>query len=572
MLNLYKLSEWARLRAKQRINTTAGQAQNNARAFTATNQPFHKRLLDACQRVTDDPKSVPDALFIALPERLLGKIAYLCLGEKRGKSSQISGEKPDEITEETISCLNAYDSEGHEALFINLDTEEKLQHIKHILLCHGLSPIEDSILLLADLGRAFRASWILNYDIRVMLADITWMSSNRSIRQFSSLSEKDIDTGLRVCLDKRERLYKALSIASDTHQIVSYDRKGTISGRKLKQISSVYLELAKALWGTESAGRLDHELVKRITKPLYIQTHFLESVPQHIRTLSQFPGVLNSLEDTLKSHLEILRVIAKQFNSFDEDVLTYFFAQYYAQDSYRSNVIKIAPVSERAFDEPFDKLDTYFRAWGEGHSTNEILTTQTTYKTHHLSALYFPQYSIGKMSVLPYTPLSLDALKQEKKDHNLVKERFIMLTDLKDDALNAQFEKNLQLLRETPLIKRNRLVSDISSFIMMCLLRYKVEVNVFCEKLGYENIENLLTSISPDLPIYLLRELEAQESEAINGIWMSWFENIQADPHPEHIPFHFYFLLLEESDWNEQVYKAASAMLLVSHLFYQNLT
>jgi hypothetical protein len=54
--------------------------------------------------------------------------------------------------------------------------------------------------------------------MQVMLADISWMSSNRSIRQFESLTPADIDTGLRVCLDKRKRLYEALSITPRDHK------------------------------------------------------------------------------------------------------------------------------------------------------------------------------------------------------------------------------------------------------------------------------------------------------------------------------------------------------------------
>jgi hypothetical protein len=571
MLNLYKVSEWTRQRAKQRINSSE-QSQNNPRAFTATNQPFHKRLLDACQRVSDNPKFAPDALFIANPERLMGKTAYLCLGEKRNKSNKDVTESQNQVPPETVSSLNAYDSEGQETVFANLDTKERLQHVKHILICHGLSPIEDSVLLLADLGRAFRSSWVLNYDIKVMLADITWMSSNRSIRQFSTLSEKEIDTGLRVCLDKRERLYKSLDINSDRHEIVPYDKKGTISGKKLKQISTRYVELALSIWGDESIGRLEHEVVKRISKPLDLQSHFIDSIPSHIRTLGQFPGVLSSLETTLKSHLEILRVIAKQFNSFDEDVLTYFFAQYYAQESYRGNVIKVAPISERAFDEPFDKLDTYFRAWGEGHSTNEVIVTHSTHRTNVLTALYFPQYMIGKMSVLPYTPLSLDSLRLEKKDHNIVKEKLIMLDYLNEKSFDLQLEKNIKLLMETSLTKRNRLISDISSFLMMCMRNYDSEVNNYCTKIGYKNLDTLLTDFSPKLPDYFSIELKSREAETICELWLSWFENIQADPNPDHIPFHLYFLLLEENDWTEKSYKSASSIILVAHLFYQNLT
>src|SRR5262249_3311111 len=129
--------------------------------------------------------------------------------------------------------------------------------------------------------------------------------------------------------------------------------------------------------------------------------------PEHMLAFSQFPEATSALESALEPHLGILRVIAKQFHTFDAEVFTYFFAQYYAQDDYRGSVIKVAPISEKRFDEPFDKLDAYFRAWGDGHSTSDILTgALQTKRTTPLAVAYLPQYVINGLRILPYTPLS----------------------------------------------------------------------------------------------------------------------------------------------------------------------
>ncbi|MBV8857613.1 MAG: hypothetical protein JOZ02_11830 [Acidobacteria bacterium] len=576
MLNMYKLAEWSRNRALARSVDVKGSEFENTRTYTALKQPFYKRLLDACKFVSDSPKAVPDAIFLALPERLLGKCAYLCLGKTRKSSDDVTADRPDELTDSMIQCLREHDEEGLKAQFINLETPEQLQHVKHVLICHGLSPIEDSILLLADLGRAYRTSWALGYDMEVMLADISWMSSNRSIRQFPTLTNRDIDTGLRVCLDKRTRLYEAVGIQPKRHEIVPYDKAKKISGKKLEQISSRYLGLAKLLWGDNTVGRLEHEKVKRISQLLdRIPLRAGEDIPPHIHTLGQFPGVLAAIEEKLKPHLEILRVIAKQFNSFDEEVFTYFFAQYYAQDAYRGAVLKVAPESEKTFDEPFDKLDPYFRAWGEGHSTTDILsgTYSPAKPLKPLSVTYQPQYSIGGFSVLPYTPLSLDALRLEDKNHNVVQQRLIILEDIDADSIDGHIGKNSQLLSNSSIVKRNQVVADVLGFIMLCLQQgYGKEIEGHCGTMGFASFDDLLGRFSKKAPSYLARERVAQKPEDIQSLWQTWLENIQIDPNPDYIPLHLFFYMLDDTDWSEGVYRAGGAMLVLAQLIYKMLT
>src|SRR5439155_22265034 len=95
---------------------------------------------------------------------------------------------------------------------------------------------------------------------------------------------------------------------------------------------------------------LSAEQLKRIDSPL---TQSLNpSSPLHI--LRRFPGGLMNLSDALKLHLEVIRSIAKRFRMLSMETFTYYFAQYYAQDAYRGSFVKLAPESERDFDEPFD--------------------------------------------------------------------------------------------------------------------------------------------------------------------------------------------------------------------------
>ena len=551
------------------------------RAYAAVHETFDKRLLHACRRVSDNPAGTPDGLFIALPERLLSKCAYLCLGKTRPPQQEPDDSKPTGITPEMEACLLEYDREGHGSLFANLDLSNRAGNLKHVLLCHALSPIEDSVLLLADIGRAHRVARIMAVDMRVMLSDISWMSSNRSIRQFPTLTEDTIDTGLRVCLDKRTRLYEALGIQPDRHEIVPYDTSHKISGKKLSHISARYRELAASLWGDAVGGRLDRELVRRICQSLDVlprlqEAEGIDGLPAHIYALGQFPGVLVALEDILKPHLELLRLIAKQFTSFDEEIFSYFFAQYYAQAPYRGSVIKVAPISERAFDEPFDKLDAYFRAWGDGHSTAEV--TAGSHRTDHqvtpLAAAYAPQYSIGSLAVLPYTPLSLTALRQEPRDHHLIADRLMMLEDLDRVGVPEHIKKNRALLEITPTARRNRLMGDVASFIVLCMFRgYRDELNAASGRCGYSSIEDVLSHVAERLPASLERELGARDAADVESLWLTtWLENVQIVAQPEYMPVHMWFYLCDDSDWTPGVLNACAGLTAVAQLMYKVLT
>ena len=563
MLDLFSLASWARLRATTRVHDKSKERGDVARMYIAQNQLFCERLIDACKRVPDEPIGVPDVTFIAVPERLFGKIAYLSVGTSRtGKERP---EKPENISVEAVKLLCAYDEIQKGAKFKDLDSTRKFQTHKDILVCHGLSPIGDSILLLADLGRSLRLSWALGFPLRIMLADISWMNSNRSIRQFKTLSEKDIDTGLRVCLDKRRRLYEAIRAECDLHEIAPYDRTGAISRKKLIQISDRYTALARAIWGC--SGRLEHNNISLISRSLD-QAMFRgnSTLPDHITIIGQFPRALNALENELKPHLEIIRIIAKQFNTLDEDVFTYFFAQYYAQYSYRGNAIKVAPISEVRFDEPFDLLDKYFQAWGEGQSTTDIITGQAVEKDNDpLSAIYSPQYNIGKNELLPYNPLSLDALRLTERGHHEVVESMVSL----DNDLNKDLV--VEKLKETFIVQRNRLISDILSFIQHCNRLWGVEVlNEHAKHAGLDSWTSTLNDFPELLANSYDQEMSVLETSNIQEMWRTWLRTIEVEESPKYIPAHLYFYLCDASDWSDSLFNCAAKLVLLASYIYKS--
>lgn len=569
MIDLNKSAAWA----TQRATAAAAESRksktknlNRSKKWAAQHQLFHERVIDACRRVPANPNGVPDTVFIAAPEHLMAKVAYLNLGSRNANSRSNGGVAPDGVTQAMRDILGDFDAEGKNVTFANL-AHDNVGTLKFVLVAHGLSPISDSLLLLADLGRAFRIGRALGLPVRCMLADISWMSSNRSIRQFESLTEAEVDTGLRVCLDKRRRLYEGLGVATDLRKIARFDQSGKISGRKLKVIGERYQDLARTLWGDDVSGRLDREHVRRITKPLVRSEIVDENLPDAMRVLGQFPGVLNALEVKLKPHLEILRSVSKQFSSFDSEVFTYFFAQYYAQDTYRGQALKVAVESERKFDEPFDELDEYFQAWGEGHTTTELMLGEyEPRKTSPLSAIYLPHYRMGQWRVLPYTPLSLDALHRCRNDHVCIEEGLLCLDHVESD------EKVAAVLMATPIMHRNRLLADLMSFVLHCdshLGRQAVEQT--CQHYVKIGFVELLEAGPPLLATSVEQEVELENAATVADVWLTWLKNLQTETNPSYTPPHIRMLLADADDWTSGYAAWATKLVTLTQGLYLNL-
>lgn len=562
MINLYNLAKLSRLRASERIKDKSRVKDQSSRVYAVTSQPFDDRLIDACKRVADKPSVLKDVDFISLPERLIGKLVYLTIGKTR--SEKVNPDISSVISENDITYLKTIDVEGQDAQYKNLDSSTVFNHIKQILICHGLSPIGDSILLLSDLGRCCRYSLLSGLPMNVMLADISWMSSNRSIRQFNSITEATIDTGLRVCLDKRRRLYESLKITTDLREITPYERANTISYNKLKLISNNYISLAKMLWDITTEEPLTFDKVKIIAN--YLDNYGRTSaLPNALSVLSQFPNALASLERELKPHLEIIRTIAKQFNSLNDEIFKYFFAQYYAQQVYRGNSIKIAPISEKKFDEPFDSLDLYFQAWGEGHSTVDMLLKQTSLKkSAELSAIYLPQYQLGTRFYLPYSPLSLDALKFPEKDHNIILQNIICID-------NDNFEEHhiKDILKLTPVYNRNRLIADLYSFVFYCIKIWSFPlVNDVLKEVIKLDFKKFIDSSPEILKNSILQELDLNDHSSFQEMWSAWLKTIEIDEVPSYLPANIFFLLQTNSDWDEKFYSWAINLIKISKALY----
>ena len=557
MMPLREVTAWARNRASQKDLTKV--RGSKTRAFCTTNQPFHKRVLEACRRWRGMPEGLPDVAFLAVPERLLSRVGYLCLGPTRDEPSG-TAIAPD-IHDNAAELLREYNEMVTD--FTHLDSTS-FSSVNSVLLCHGLSPIGDSILLLAELGRGYRLAWALDLPLKIMLADVSWMKFNRSVRQFKSLTEQHIKNGLVQCLQRREKFYRMLKTEHNLQEISSFDQPGFISGLKLHRISELYQSLAQVVWGKN--GRLSVDDIRLINKPLH-ERIFEKSntLPNHLATLGLFPKTLAAMEDSLKPHLEILRKVASGFSTFEGEVLSYFFSQYYAQQPYKGKTVKLAPESEMGFDEPFNSLDVYFQAWGEGHSTSDLLTRRLPEIKDNppLAGIYLPQYRIGGLALLPYSPLSLDALRFREEGHQHVVNWMLPI----DEPLTA--EVVLRVLHETPLVHRNRLVSDLLSYLQACIRIWGKDVlDNLQGPTGNHAFTELMSALPSLLRDSLNHEIDFQGVEDVRRMWVTWFETCETADAPKYIPAHMYFMLADKSDWTEELHDSAVRIVLLARETY----
>ena len=235
MLDLSGAVSLARCRIDERL---AAASKNDkvpmprSAAVAQKGASFRAHLLDALRRGGDErstPSPAPEALFLAFPEKFLGKWYHLAYGPQRQSKGPASSPSKD------MDAWRGWDTLGSKTKNTNFVTTQP----RAVLLAHGLAAIDDSVLLLADIGRASRASRSMDVPLRVLLADVSWISYNRSLKRFD-LTDREIEDGLVRCQAARLRLYDGIGADPKVHAIVPYDKKGAISSLKIQMIAGHY--------------------------------------------------------------------------------------------------------------------------------------------------------------------------------------------------------------------------------------------------------------------------------------------------------------------------------------------
>lgn len=317
MLDLKGAANLARTRIRNRLAAAARNVKSELTESAAIIQQgasFRAHLFEALRKGGDErssPSPAPKPLFLAFAEKLLGKMHHLAYGPQRQSKDDATP-----LPSNDIDAWRSWDAAGSRAKITNFATTQP----KAVLLAHGLSAIEDSVLLLADIGRASRAARALQVPLHVLLADISWISYNRSLKRFD-LTDAQIEHGLRTCQAARQRLYEAVGAEVKVHAIVPYQKKGAISAQKIQMIAGRYLELTSRVWGADKINTpvpLSNTDVAAIGRSL--ETSIGADSP--LQFLANFPGALRALEMSLGHHLGVIRAIAQRFRLLSVDTFS----------------------------------------------------------------------------------------------------------------------------------------------------------------------------------------------------------------------------------------------------------
>jgi hypothetical protein len=533
MLNLKEIVEHSNKRFNKEIESVrANKNVDLARIERRRNEAYFTRLSRACLGVSQNIALADEhfALFTAIPEMLFSKM-FLIGWSKSRKQKEI------ENAPKLLADYNEeFDSEFHISTVEHVLNQIKDHKYEYTLICHGLSPTSDTILLLADLGRCLRISNAVGiFNLKILLADISWIKYNRSINQL--FKAKEFINQLRICLDKRKRLYNALNMEYEVFSISDFENKRrSINKSQILSHITNFRDLARLLWGEQALKGHNQDVQAIIGKSLgQIPNKYLSLLPPTIEKLLSLKNkeVAYALENTLESDLKILRTVSELFSSFDEEIFIYYFAQFFAQ-SHFSQYLKIAPISETKFDQPFLTHKEVF---------SEIAKVTVESKGTAPGYIYCPQYKIGSLQLLPYTSISGDVIKNK-----IDVDEFQSQTILLDDIYDKKLDKIIGVITTTETAHRNRLLSDLLSFIH--------HLYQFISESEKKEIINHLEGVSAQIAIQISSQTDLPEEYF--SIFSEWLKTIGDNV----MPFHVIPYLWEDSDWDTEKIENVSRLIL----------
>lgn len=222
--------------------------------------------------------------------------------------------------------------------FWNLTDGRRLVDLQGVLTCHALSPMGDTIELLADLGRTARIAAVLGKRVTVLLADHEWSKYNRMVDAYGL---QNIDDNEQF----RQKLYGRLGF---TLRECNPNNATGIEGDDILESARQYAELAEALLGESLLNRtLTAEELATITRTLPLP----KSKRDHGELLTS-----RLVIDRLRGDLDVLAKVAKYLGQLDRPTFIYYLTQRYHQWAF-PNFLKVAVRSEKNFDGPFHELD-----------------------------------------------------------------------------------------------------------------------------------------------------------------------------------------------------------------------
>ncbi len=303
-----------------------------------------------------------------------------------------------------------------------------LPRLQGILVCHSLNPTWESVALLAELGRASRASHGLQRPLRVMLAGTTWARFNWVVQ----------DTGLEDNLSGNQSWRELLYGKLNAEVRICESNPPSTNLPNIAERALQYSLLAESIWGDDiTRRRLENEETKELLATLELYS-----------TLVPYRNVLelSVVKDALAPHLAVIQSAITNLHRLDRPTFLYFLLQYHYQAQYPHH-LKIAIRRESDFDEPFAEIEKAFE-----HP--EVYATQVY---AYYADYYFAVSADTKqpLTVHPYYFPS-GTLYQEIRLPSEARKLCIMIDD-------QQVEKIIGCLQAQKTLDRSRFLSDLLS-------------------------------------------------------------------------------------------------------------
>lgn len=247
--------------------------------------------------------------------------------------------------------------------FRNISQLISLTVSESVLLCHALSIHSDSLFLLSDIGRFARFARIFKPDVspQVFLTGVDFGKLNWVVQKYKDVVEGknyeiDIDDTLRSCFEFRKKLYERMQF-----KVVVCDWLNLDSNKYFEQLNSTtistrsdgYSNLMKIVMGKYGES-LSEKLTASQTKDAIKQIN--DFIPKmtasgNKENILKFKFVQNDL----RKHLNVIKMVVNNFNSYSEETFRYFLLQYYHQFKFDRH-LKLAIDRESIFDNTFHEL------------------------------------------------------------------------------------------------------------------------------------------------------------------------------------------------------------------------
>ncbi len=191
-------------------------------------------------------------------------------------------------------------------------------------------------------------------------------------------------------------------------------------------------------------------------------------------------------------------------------------------------------------------LDESFRAWGEG-DREEVTSVRRTTRRAQLAAIYLPQYRMGHWEMLPYSPLSLDAVVEASGRHAIVQQRTSLISDCDQHSVAKILRIVADTLRQgAPQL--NRVCYDVLAFIAAFVsIRDRDLLDEACAAIGVK-FDAMLARINGALSEAFA--IETEPGASWPDLWLSWLDAVTSTEVMAYLPSHIVLACMTEEDWS----------------------